>query len=93
MEFLSDTTNDKVVCDEQFVDDGQVCVRPFQFDPFLRDQDRALATFGATRDCVAHGNVWSSARLICSEFQIWDTPYARDTVAVLARGAGTTALG
>ena len=29
--------------------DGQVFVRPYQFDPFLRALDGALATFGATR--------------------------------------------
>ena len=36
------------VCDKWFVDDGQVFVRPFQFDPFLRALDAAPAPFGAT---------------------------------------------
>ena len=76
----------------------QVFVRPFQFDPFLRALDGALATFGATRGCVAHGNVKSSARPLFPperqhEFQGWDTPYVHDTVDVLAPEAGTTALG
>ena len=64
-EFLSNPTEHNGVCDEWFVDDGQVFVRPFQFDPFLRALDGAFATFGATRGCVAHGNVKSSARLLC----------------------------
>ena len=72
--------------------------RPFQFDPVLRALDGALATFGATRSCAAHGNVKSSARLLCppelqQEFHGWDTPYVHDTVDVLAPEAGTTALG
>ena len=86
------------VGDEWFVDDGQVFVRPFQFDPFLRALDGALATFGATQEYAAHGNVKSSARLLCSperqhEFQGWDTPYVHDTVDVLAPEAGPTAPG
>ena len=97
-EFLSNLLEDKGVCDEWFVDDGQVFARPFQFDPFLRALDAALATFGATRVCAAHGNVKSSARLLCPpgrqhEFQGWDTPYVHDTVDVLAPEDGTTALG
>ena len=92
----SSPTEDKGVCDEWFVDDGQVFVRPFQIDPFLRALDGALATFRATRECAAHGNVKSSARLLClperqHEFQGWDTPYVHDTVDVLAPEAGTTA--
>ena len=64
-EFLSNPAEHNGIFDEWFVDDGQVFVRPFQFDPFLRVLDGALATFGATRGCVAHGNVKSSARLLC----------------------------
>ena len=64
-EFLSNTTEDKGVCDEWFVDDGQVFVCPSQFDPFLRVLNGALATFGATRGCAVLGNVKSSARLLC----------------------------
>ena len=94
----SPNSEDKGVCDEWFVDDGQVFVRPFQFDPFLRVLDGAHATFSATRRCAAHGNGKSSARLLCPperqhEFQEWDTPYVHDTVDVFAPEAGTTALG
>ena len=39
----------KGVCDEWFVDDGQVFARPFQFDPFLRAPDAALRVPGGTR--------------------------------------------
>ena len=97
-EFLSSSIENKGVCDDWFVDDGQVFVRPFQFDPFLRALDGALATFGATRSCAAHGNDKSSARLLCPperqhEFQGWDTQYVHDTVDVLVPDAGTTALG
>ena len=97
-EFLSNPLEDKGACEEWFVDDGQVFGRPFQFDPFLRALDGALATFGATLWCAAHGNVKRSARLLCPperqhEFQGWDTLYVHDTVDVLAPEAGTTALG
>ena len=52
----------------------------------------------ATRGCAAHGNVKSSARLLCPperqhEFHGWDTPYVCDTFDVFAPEAGTTALG
>ena len=53
------------VCDEWFVDDGQCFVRPWAFDGWLRTLDAALAAVAATRGCVAHGNVKSSARLLC----------------------------
>ena len=97
-EFLSNPLEAKGVCDEWFVDDGQVFVHPFQFDPFLRALDAALASVGATWGCAAHGNVTSSARLLSpparqSEFQGWDTPYVHDTVDVLTPESGTTGLG
>ena len=55
--------------------------------------DAALVSFGATRGCAAHGNVKSSARLLCpperrTEFEGWDTSYVHD----LSPGSGTTAL-
>ena len=73
----------KGVCDEWFVDDGQVFVRPWSFEGWLRALDAALASFRETRGCIVHGNVKSSARLLCPpgrilEFQGWDTPYAHD---------------
>ena len=54
--------------------------------------------FGATRGCAAHGNVRSSACLLCPpertlEFVEWETPYVEDTVTVLRSDSGTTALG
>ena len=66
----------KGVCDEWFLDDGQVFVRPWSFDGWLKALDAALASFGATRGCVAHGNAKSSSRLLCPpermlEFQGW----------------------
>ena len=51
--FLSNPLEAKGVCDEWFVDDGQVFVRPFQFDPLLRALDAALASSGASRVCTA----------------------------------------
>ena len=97
-EYVSNPLEAKGVCDERFVDDGQVFVRSWSFNPWLRALDAALASFGATRGCAAHGNVKSSARLLCppermSEFVAWDTPYVQDTVTVLSSVSGTTALG
>eukprot|EP00973_Karenia_brevis_P021040 2894177-Karenia_brevis.AAC.1 len=85
-------------CDEWYVDDGQVFVRPMLFDKWLRALDAAIATFGATRGQRSQDNVKSSCRLICplarrAEFQGWDTPYVRDSVDVLSSDEGTTALG
>ena len=51
------------VCDGRFVDDGQVFVGSWAFDWCALDA--ALASFGATRNCVAHGNVKLSAGLLC----------------------------
>ena len=64
-DFLSSSLEAKGVCDEWFVDDGQVFVRPWSFEEWLRALDAALASFGATRGCAAHCNVKSSARLLC----------------------------
>ena len=68
------------------------------FHKWLGAFDAALASFGATQGCVVHGNVKSSARLLCPperipQFQGWDTPYVHDTVTVLSQDSGTTALG
>ena len=48
-DFLSTPFEQKGVCDEWFVDDGQCFVRPMLFDRWLRALDSALASFGATR--------------------------------------------
>ena len=53
------------VCDEWFVDDGQVFVRPWAFDGWLRAFDAALVSLGASRDCDAHGEEKRSAQLLC----------------------------
>ena len=99
-DFLSTPFEQKGVCDEWVVDDGQCFVRPMLFDRWLRALDSALASFGATRarGRIALGNAKSSARLLCPperihEFSGWDTAYVRDTVVVLSPDAGTTALG
>ena len=97
-DFLSTPFEQKGVCDECFVDDGQCFVRPMLFDRWLRALDSAVASFGATRGRIALGNVKSSARLLCPperfhEFSGWDTAPVCDTVVVLSPDAGTTALG
>ena len=97
-DFLSTPFEQKGVCDERFVDDGQCFVRPLLFDRWLRSLDSVLASFGATRGRIALGNAKSSARLLCPpervhEFSGWHTAYVRDTVVVLGPDAGTTALG
>ena len=73
---------------------GKCSFVPFHFDPFLR----ALPLPPLVPHEGPHGNVKSSARLLCpferqQEFQGWDTPYVHDTVDVLAPESGTTALG
>ena len=94
-QFISNPLKAKGVCDEWFVDDGQAFVRLFSL---LRALDAALASFGGHPGCAAHGNVKSSARLLCpserrTEFAGWDTPHVHDTVDVLSLDSGTTALG
>ena len=42
----------------------QVFVRPWSFDKWIPALDAALASFGRTRGCAAHGNVKSFARLL-----------------------------
>ena len=49
----------------RFAADGQVFVRPWSFDKWRRALDAALTSFGSIRGCAAHGNVKSSARLLC----------------------------
>ena len=44
-DFLSSLRKAKGVCDEGFVDDGQVFVRPWSFDGWLRAFDAALTPF------------------------------------------------
>ena len=53
------------VCDEWYIDDGQVPVRLTLFDSWLRALDMALFSFGATRGSPEQGIAKSSARLLC----------------------------
>ena len=97
-DFLSSPFEQKGVCDEWFVDDGQCFVRPMLFDRWLRALDSALAPFGATRGRIALGNAKSSARLLCPperfhEFSGWDTAYVCDTVVVLSLTLAQRLLG
>ena len=57
------TSRGQGTCSEWTVDDGQVFVRPWSCDSWLRALD--VASFGATRGCVAHGIVKNSACLLC----------------------------
>ena len=87
------------LCTKAFATSGLLMMgRSSFFDGWLRALDVALASFQATRGCVAHGSVKSSARLLCppgrmSEFLGFDTPNVHDTVTVLSQDCGTTALG
>ena len=80
----------KGVCDEWFVDDGQVFVRPWPFFPWLRALDAALASIGATwrRHCQELCPSPLSLRAhvrVCGE----GTSCVHDTVAVLCLDLGT----
>ena len=46
-DFFSSPLEAKGVCDEWFVDDGQVFVRPWSFDKWLRALEAAISSFGA----------------------------------------------
>ena len=92
------TTNIPFACDEWYVDDGQVFVRPNDFEPWLKALDTALARFGASRGTIEQGNAKSSARLLClpderDNHSGWDTPYVRNTVEILDAESTTSALG
>ena len=48
-EFLSNPLEAKGVCDEWFVEDWKVFIRPFQFDPFLRALDSEKTAWGFSK--------------------------------------------
>ena len=78
-------------CDEWFIDDGQVMIRPAIFDSWLRALDAALARFGASRGSIAAGTAKSSACLLAppdrrATYAGWDTPYVRATCVVTRGG-------
>ena len=78
----SDAATAPPACDEWYVDDGQVFVRPKDFEAWLRALDAALAKFGATRGTISDGNAKSTARLLCSPGEHdqhggWDTEHVR----------------
>jgi hypothetical protein len=94
----ADSSTVPVACDEWYIDDGQVFVRPQDFDPWLQALDRALAKFGASRGTNEHANAKSTCRLLCSPgehdtHEGWATPYVRHTTRVLGPSESTSALG
>ncbi len=86
----------KGVCDEWYIDDGQLICEPSVFDTWLRLFDEQLRLIGATR---AEGNdVKSVVRLICpdervSEFDGWATECVRRTCRVQEPNSSAKALG
>lgn len=94
----TDGTKLKGACDEWYIDDGQLVIRPELLDPWLRAFDAAIARYGATRGSVREGNAKSSCRLYCRPEQMhltdgWCTEYVRSTMHVLAANETTAALG
>ena len=84
------------VCDEWYIDDGQVVCAPALFDPWLRAFDLEIDAIGASRG--SGQDVKSSVRLICppercSEFDGWATAYVRNTCKVPAPNSPAVALG
>ena len=84
------------VCDEWFIDDGQVLVSPLLADAWLRCLDGELESIGATR---GHGNDAKSVeRLLCppgqqNQYIGWDTAYIRNTCKVKTALDGANVLG
>eukprot|EP00973_Karenia_brevis_P066193 9200366-Karenia_brevis.AAC.1 len=88
----------KGACDEWYIDDGQLVIRPLLLDAWLRAFDNAIAAYGATRGTIAQGNAKSSCRLYCPAgkehtIQGWCTDYVKTTMQVLHDDDQTTALG
>ena len=73
------------MCDEWYMDDGQVVCPPLLFGLWLERFDLEIQSIGATRG--SGPDVKSIARLVCparrlNKFAEWDTPYVRDTCQV-----------
>ena len=84
------------VCDEWYIDDGQLICSPALFDPWLQAFGLGLAAVRATRGSGAE--VKSTARLVrpaerCQEFEGWDTEYVRRTCKVNEANSPAKALG
>eukprot|EP00973_Karenia_brevis_P006339 862508-Karenia_brevis.AAC.1 len=56
-----DMGNDCSFADGWFIDDGQLCCRPWHLDRILRAIDRRLADMGATRGAKSRGDTIKSA--------------------------------
>ena len=70
----------KGACDEWYIDDGQLVIRPMLLDGWLRAFDMAISSYGATRGTIAEGNAKSSCRLYCPRNDLhsvegWCTDY------------------
>ena len=88
----------KGACDEWYIDDGQLVIRPMLLDQWLRAFDSAISSYGATRRTIADGNAKSSRRLYCPSDQLqtiqgWCTEYVSSTMRVLTIDEETAALG
>ena len=86
------------MADQWYIDDGQVFVRPNDFEPWLRALDTALARFGASRGTIEQGNAKSSCRLLCipsdrDQHNGWDTDYVCSSCRVLDSSQPTKVLG
>ena len=84
------------VCDEWYIDDGQVVCAPHMFDLWLRAFDAEIATIGAKRGVSE--DIKSFARLVCpadraSEFAGWDNGYVRNSCKIGATNEAALALG
>ena len=84
------------VCDEWYIDDGQLICAPEIFDPWLRIFDEELARIGATRG--SGDSVKSVARLVCpddraADFDGWASEYVRRTCRVQEPNSPAKALG
>ena len=53
---------DSGACDQWYIDDGQVFLRPSLVEPWLKAFDVAVAAFGGTRGTIVGGDAKSSAR-------------------------------
>ena len=89
-------TSATAVCDEWFVDDGQLVCAPRLLDPWLRLFDAAISGIGASRG--SGPGVKSVARLVCppgSEQQSdgWATDYVCLTCRVPSPNSSTVVLG
>ena len=85
--------------DGWFIDDGQLCCRPWLLDRILRAIDRRLAEMGATRGNMSNNdNIKSTVWLFAkpedaNAINGWDTDYIRDTCKIRVDGEASKYLG